>query len=51
MPCKSGRAGIAGSVIRQAGQYCVNVYEHDFEALSGAGRLEQIDREFYGSEE
>ena len=34
-------------LIRQAGQYCVNVYEHDFEALSGAGRLEQIDREFY----
>ena len=34
-------------LIRQAGQYCVNVFEHDFEALNGAGRLEQIDREFY----
>lgn len=34
-------------LIRQAGQYCVNVFEHDFEALNGAGRLEQIDQEFY----
>ena len=34
-------------LIRQAGQYCVNVYENDFEALNGAGRLEQIDQEFY----
>ena len=41
------RGGHSRELIRQAGQYCVNVYEHDFEALSGAGRLEQIDREFY----
>lgn len=41
------QGGHSRELIRQAGQYCVNVYEHDFEALSGAGRLEQIDREFY----
>ena len=43
----SWQGGHSRELIRQAGQYCVNVYEHDFEALSGAGRLEQIDREFY----
>ena len=37
MPCKSGGAGIAGSFYQvMAGQNCVNVYEHDFEALSVA---------------
>lgn len=34
-------------LIRDGGQYCVNVYDNDFEALNGAGRLEQIDQEFY----
>lgn len=34
-------------LLRDAGQYCVNVYPNDFENLNGAGRLEAIDREFY----
>ena len=33
-------------LIRDAGLYCVNVYEKDFENLMGAGRLEQLDTEF-----
>lgn len=41
------RGEYSRQLLREAGQYCVNVYENDFEALNGAGRLEAIDREFY----
>lgn len=34
-------------LLRDAGQYCVNVYEQDFEALYGSGLLEQLDEELY----
>lgn len=34
-------------LVRDAGMYCVNVYQNDFEALNGAGRLEAIPMEFY----
>lgn len=34
-------------LIRDAGHYCVNVYEKDFEHLNGAGKLEQLDFGFY----
>ena len=29
--------------MRDAGQYCVNIYEQDFQSLNGAGLLEQIE--------
>ena len=34
-------------LMREAGQYCVNIYDNDFEKLNGAGRLEAIDMELY----
>ena len=38
-------------LFRAAGQYCVNVYENDFNNLDGAGMLEalctDIDTDFY----
>ena len=34
-------------LIREAGQYCVNVYDNDFEKLDGAGRLEAIGLDFH----
>lgn len=34
-------------LMRDAGQYCVNIYEEDFEKLNGAGRLETIPMELY----
>lgn len=34
-------------LLREAGQYCVNIYKQDFEALYGAGLLEQLDEELY----
>lgn len=34
-------------LVREAGQYCVNVYSNDFEKLNGAGKLESIDMNFY----
>ena len=34
-------------LVREAGQYCVNVYDNDFEKLNGAGRLEAINMDFY----
>lgn len=34
-------------LMRDAGQYCVNIYEADFEMLNGAGRLEAIPMELY----
>ena len=34
-------------LVREAGHYCVNVYENDFEKLNGAGRLEPLNLDFY----
>jgi CRISPR-associated endonuclease/helicase Cas3 len=34
-------------LVREAGHYCVNVYDDDFEKLNGAGRLEAIDMDFF----
>ncbi|WP_434687966.1 CRISPR-associated helicase Cas3' [Hungatella sp. SB206] len=34
-------------LVREAGHYCVNVYEQDFEKLNGAGKLEALDLKFY----
>lgn len=34
-------------LMRDAGQYCVNIYEDDFEKLNGAGRLEAAEMEIY----
>lgn len=34
-------------LVRDAGIYCVNVYENDFEALNGAGLLEALPLGFY----
>lgn len=41
------RGEISRKLVRDAGQYCVNVYENDFEKLNGAGRLEAIGSDFY----
>ena len=34
-------------LLREAGQYCVNVYQNDFESLNGAGLLEALDEQIY----
>lgn len=34
-------------LMRDAGQYCVNIYDTDFQKLNGAGRLESIGMELY----
>lgn len=34
-------------LVREAGQYCVNIYQKDFENLNGAGRLKPIGLDFY----
>ena len=34
-------------LVRDAGQFCVNIYENDFNNLMGAGRLEAVDMDFY----
>lgn len=44
---KIRRGHYSRQLLRDAGQYCVNVYNNDFEKLNGAGRLEAIDQEFY----
>lgn len=41
------RGECSRGLIRDAGQYCVNIYENDFEKLNGAGRLEAIGLDFY----
>lgn len=41
------RGEYSRQLIRDTGQYCVNVYEQDFDRLNGAGRLEAIAPEFY----
>lgn len=34
-------------LIRDVGQYCVSLYEGDFNSLNGAGRLEALELDFY----
>lgn len=34
-------------LVRDAGQYCVNVYDNDFDKLNGAGMLKSIELDFY----
>lgn len=34
-------------LVREAGHYCVNLFEQDFEKLNGAGKLEALDLKFY----
>lgn len=34
-------------LVREAGHYCVNIYEQDFEKLNGAGKLEALELKFY----
>lgn len=34
-------------LMREAGQYCVQVYENDYENLNGAGRLEPLEMELF----
>lgn len=41
------RGEASRQLVRQAGQYCINLYQDDFEKLNGAGRLEAIGLEFY----
>lgn len=41
------RGEYSRQLIRDTGQYCVNVYEQDFYKLNGAGRLEAIAPGFY----
>lgn len=44
---KIRRGEASRQLVREAGQYCVNLYEKDFEALYGAGMLEQAPMDFY----
>lgn len=44
---KIRRGEYSRQLIRDAGQYCVNVYDNDFEKMNGAGMLEAIDTNFY----
>ena len=41
------RGECSRQLIRDIGQYCVNVYEEDFEKLNGAGRLEALELGFF----
>lgn len=41
------RGECSRQLVREAGQYCVNVYDNDFEKLNGAGRLEMLPLDFY----
>lgn len=41
------RGEYSRQLARDAGQYCVNVYNNDFEKLNGAGLLEAIDTNYY----
>lgn len=41
------RGECSRQLMRDAGQYCVNVYEEDFQKLNGAGRLEAIEMELF----
>lgn len=42
---RSGK--ISRQLMREAGHYCVNVYDKDFQGLNGSGRLEEIAPKFY----
>ncbi len=42
---RSGK--ISRQLMREAGHYCVNIYDKDFEALNGSGRLEEIVPNLY----
>lgn len=41
------RGECSRQLVRDAGQYVVNVYDNDFEKLNGAGRLEPVNLDFY----
>lgn len=41
------RGECSRQLVRDAGQYCINLYENDFHALQAAGLLEAIPMEFY----
>ena len=41
--------GISKRLMREAGKYCVSVYENDFQKLYAAGMLEVISEELKGS--
>lgn len=34
-------------LVREAGHYCIHIFEKDFENLNGAGKLEALDLKFY----
>lgn len=34
-------------LMREAGQYCIQIYDQDFEALNGAGRLEAVGMDLH----
>lgn len=39
------RNGFTKKLVRQAGQYCINVYENDFDKLNAAGMLQAISED------
>ena len=41
------RGEASRQLVRDAGHYCVNIYEQDYEKLNGAGRLEALDLDFF----
>lgn len=41
------RGECSRNLVREASQYCVNVYRNDFEKMNGAGDLEMLDLGFY----
>lgn len=44
---KIRRGEYSRQLVRDAGQYCVNLYQNDFERLHGAGLLEAMDLGFF----
>lgn len=41
------RGECSRKLVRDAGQYCINIYETDFEKMNGAGELEELPMNFY----
>ncbi|WP_252198115.1 CRISPR-associated helicase Cas3' [Clostridium sp. MCC353] len=41
------RGEYSRKLMREAGQYCVNLFKNDFDKLYGAGRLDAISLDFY----
>lgn len=41
------RGECSRQLVRDAGQYCINIYDNDFNALFAAGMLEALPMEFY----